>query len=183
MAHALIFKKVFFEFTTILLHFYVLVPWMQGTWDPRSATKDWTHIPRTGRQSLYHWTAREVPNPPHFLSKCPPHARHHARQGAQRQTRYWSQDPYCLFQGTKIWNQSTREDHILSVWTGRGGTGLTVELFWCLQPMEKVKSCHMSPGFDQPPSLTSLFKNKTLKYQDNRSSFLPQSTTDIKLHL
>ena len=89
----------------------------------------------------------------------------------------------ACFEGPRFENKVWESDQILSVWTGQGGTDLTVELFWCLQPVEKLKSCHMSPGFDQPPSLTSLFKKKTLKYQDNNSGFLPQSTTDIKLHL
>ena len=53
--------KVFIEFATILLLFYVLVFWLQGMWDPSSSTGDRTHTPCIGRRSLNHWTAREVP--------------------------------------------------------------------------------------------------------------------------
>ena len=53
--------KVFIESVTILLLFYVLVFWLQAMWDLSSRTRDQTHTPRTGRQSLNHWTAREVP--------------------------------------------------------------------------------------------------------------------------
>ena len=54
--------KVFIEFVTILLLFYVLVFWSQGMWDLSSPTRDRTHTPCIGRQSLNHWTAREVPS-------------------------------------------------------------------------------------------------------------------------
>ena len=53
--------KVFVEFVTILLLFYILVFWLQGTWDLSFPTRDWTCTPCTGRQSLNHWSAREVP--------------------------------------------------------------------------------------------------------------------------
>ena len=53
--------KVFVEFVTILLLFYVLVFWPLGMWDLSSPARDWTRITCTGRQSLNHWTAREVP--------------------------------------------------------------------------------------------------------------------------
>ena len=51
----------FIKFVTILLLFYVLVFWPQGVWDLSSSTRDPTHTPCIGRQSLNHWTAREVP--------------------------------------------------------------------------------------------------------------------------
>ena len=35
--------------------------WPQGMWDISSPTRDQTHTPCIGRQSLNHWTAREVP--------------------------------------------------------------------------------------------------------------------------
>ena len=54
-------KKVFIEFVTISLLFYVLVFWPQGMWDLSSLTRDQTCTPCIGRQSLNHWTAREVP--------------------------------------------------------------------------------------------------------------------------
>ena len=53
--------KVFIEFVTILLLFYVSVFWPRGTWDLSSLTGDGTRIPCIGRQSLNHWTASEVP--------------------------------------------------------------------------------------------------------------------------
>ena len=56
-----IFVLIFIEFVTILLLFYVLAFWLQGIWGLSSLTKDQTHIPCVGRQSLNHWTAREVP--------------------------------------------------------------------------------------------------------------------------
>ena len=53
--------KVFIEFVTILLLFYVLVFWPQGMWDLSSPTRDRTRTHCVGRRSLNHWTAREVP--------------------------------------------------------------------------------------------------------------------------
>ena len=53
--------KVFIEFVTVLLLFYVLVFSPQGMWDLSSPTKDRTCTPCIRRQSLNHWTAREVP--------------------------------------------------------------------------------------------------------------------------
>ena len=53
--------KVFIECVTVLLLFYVLVFWPQGMWDLSSLTRDQTCTPFIGRQSLNHWTAREVP--------------------------------------------------------------------------------------------------------------------------
>ena len=49
--------KVFTEFVTILLLFYVLVFWPGGMWDLSSPTRDRTRTPCIGRQSLNHWTA------------------------------------------------------------------------------------------------------------------------------
>ena len=54
--------KVFIEFVTILLLFYVLVFWPRAMWDLSSPTRDQTRTPCIGRRSLKHWTAREVPN-------------------------------------------------------------------------------------------------------------------------
>ena len=53
--------KVFIEFVTILLLFYVLVFWSRGMWDLSSPTRDWIGTPCIGRRSLNHWTTREVP--------------------------------------------------------------------------------------------------------------------------
>ena len=49
------------EFVTILLLLYVLVLWPLGMWDFISLSRDWIHTPCTGRRSLNHLTAREVP--------------------------------------------------------------------------------------------------------------------------
>ena len=53
--------KVFIEFVTIFLLFYVSVLWPWGTWDLSSLTRDRTHTSCIGRWRLNHWTAREVP--------------------------------------------------------------------------------------------------------------------------
>ena len=57
--------KVFIEFVTILLPFYALgfffFFWLQSMWELSSLTRDWTRTPCVGRQSLNHWTTREVP--------------------------------------------------------------------------------------------------------------------------
>ena len=53
--------KVFIEFATILLLFYVLVFWFQGMRDVSSSTRDRTHTPCIGRRSLNHSSAREAP--------------------------------------------------------------------------------------------------------------------------
>ena len=53
--------KVFIEFVTILLLFYVLGFWAHGMWDLSSPTRDRTRTPGIGRWSLNYWTAREVP--------------------------------------------------------------------------------------------------------------------------
>ena len=52
--------KVFIEFVTILLPFYVLVFWPRSMRDLSSLTRDRTRTPCVGRWSLNHWTAREV---------------------------------------------------------------------------------------------------------------------------
>ena len=57
--------KVFVEFVPILLLFYVLIlGGLQGMWDLSSLTRDQTCTPCLGRQSLNHWTTRELPKPP-----------------------------------------------------------------------------------------------------------------------
>ena len=48
--------KVFIEFVTLLLLFYVLIFWPWGRWDLSSPTRDRTCIPCSGRRSLNHWT-------------------------------------------------------------------------------------------------------------------------------
>ena len=52
--------KIFIEFITILLLFYVLVFWPWGMWDLSAQTR--TRTACIGRCSLNHWTAREVPS-------------------------------------------------------------------------------------------------------------------------
>ena len=41
--------KVFIEFVTALLLFYVMVLWPRGMWDLSSLTRDQTHTPCIGR--------------------------------------------------------------------------------------------------------------------------------------
>ena len=54
--------KAFIEFFTILLLLFIFWSvWQWGMWDLSSPTKDWTHTPYTGRQSLNHQTTRKVP--------------------------------------------------------------------------------------------------------------------------
>ena len=55
-----IFLKVFIEFVTILLLFYVLGFWLPDMWEICSPTRDWICTPYVGRWSLNHWTTREV---------------------------------------------------------------------------------------------------------------------------
>ena len=55
------FFRVFIEFVTRLLLFYVLVFWPWGMWDLSSPPRDGTHIPCIRRQSLSPCTTREVP--------------------------------------------------------------------------------------------------------------------------
>ena len=45
------FFKVFIEFVTVLLLFYVLVFWQRGVWDLSSPTRDRTHTRCIGRRS------------------------------------------------------------------------------------------------------------------------------------
>ena len=52
--------KVFTEFVTILLLFYVLGFWLWGKWDLNSPARGQTCTHCIGRWSLSHWTAREV---------------------------------------------------------------------------------------------------------------------------
>ena len=55
--HTQIIPKVFIEFVTILLLFYVLVFWLQGTWGFSFLTRD----PSIGRWIPNHWTVWEDP--------------------------------------------------------------------------------------------------------------------------
>ena len=41
-----------------MLPFYVLVFWPPGMWDPSSMTRNRTHTPCIGRQSLNHWKVK-----------------------------------------------------------------------------------------------------------------------------
>ena len=52
--------KVPIELVTILLLPYVLYIWPPSMWNLNSLTRDRTHTPCIGRQSLSQWTAREV---------------------------------------------------------------------------------------------------------------------------
>ena len=51
--------KVFIEFVTILLLFYVLVFWPQDMCDLGSLTRDQTCTPCTGRRGPNRWTTGE----------------------------------------------------------------------------------------------------------------------------
>ena len=53
--------KVFIEFVTTVLLFYVLSFLPRGMWDLSSLTRGCTCTHCVGRLSLNHWTAREVP--------------------------------------------------------------------------------------------------------------------------
>ena len=57
---------VFIEFVIMLLLSHVLALWVQGMSDSRSLTRDQTSTLCIGRESLNHWTAREVPNSSRF---------------------------------------------------------------------------------------------------------------------
>ena len=50
--------KVFIEFVTILLLFYVLAFWPKGMWNLWSPTRDQTCTSCIGRWGLNHWTTR-----------------------------------------------------------------------------------------------------------------------------
>ena len=63
--------KVFIEFVTVLILFYVLIFWAWGMWNLSSLTRSWTHLvpptttphsppPCIGRWSLNHWSTKEV---------------------------------------------------------------------------------------------------------------------------
>ena len=56
----LLISKVFLEFVTLLLLFYVLGFWPQDLWDLSSPTGNQTCTPWIGKRSLNHWTTREV---------------------------------------------------------------------------------------------------------------------------
>ena len=53
--------KDLIESVTISLQFYISTFWLGGWWDPSSPASDGTCTFCIGRQSLNHWTAREVP--------------------------------------------------------------------------------------------------------------------------
>ena len=53
--------KDLIEFVTISLQFYILAFCLGGPWGPSSPARDQTCNFCIGRQSLNHWTAREVP--------------------------------------------------------------------------------------------------------------------------
>ena len=61
------FLEIFIEVATMLLPLYVFLS--QGMWNLSSLTRDGTHTLCTGKQSLNHWIAREVPE--HRLSLMP----------------------------------------------------------------------------------------------------------------
>ena len=52
---------VFIKFVTVMLLFYILVFWLWGMWNLNSLTGDQTFTPCIEKQSLNHWTTKEVP--------------------------------------------------------------------------------------------------------------------------
>ena len=70
-----IFKSLYWICYHIASVIYVLIFWLWGLWDLISLTKGPTLIPCFGRQSLNHWTAREVPSLTHSLSANSKHRR------------------------------------------------------------------------------------------------------------
>ena len=57
--------KVFIEFGTIFLGFYIFGFWLWVMWDLSSPPRNWVHTTCIRRWSFNHWTAREV-----FWSPC-----------------------------------------------------------------------------------------------------------------
>ena len=55
--------KVFIEFVTILLLFYILVFWLWGMWGLNLTTRDWICTPCIGWWSLHPWTSRQISAP------------------------------------------------------------------------------------------------------------------------
>ena len=53
--------KVFIEFVTTLLEFYISVFWLRGMWDLSSLARDQTLTSCNGRFSPNLWTTKEVP--------------------------------------------------------------------------------------------------------------------------
>ena len=53
--------SLYWKFATVLLLFDVSVFWWRDMWELSFSTRDGTNTPYTGRGSLNHWTAREVP--------------------------------------------------------------------------------------------------------------------------
>ena len=51
----------FIKFLTVLSLLFVLVFWPPSMWDLSFLTRGQTHTPCIGRQSLTHWTTKEVP--------------------------------------------------------------------------------------------------------------------------
>ena len=52
--------KVFLEFDTVLLLFYVVILGVCEVWGLSSLDRDQSSTPSIGRRSLNHWTTREV---------------------------------------------------------------------------------------------------------------------------
>ena len=48
---------IFYNVASVLCFVFF---WLRGMWDLSSLTRDWTHATCVGRQSLNHWTTREV---------------------------------------------------------------------------------------------------------------------------
>ena len=97
-------KKIFIEFVTVLLLFYVLDFWPWGMWDLRSLTRDWISI---GRQNLNHWNTRKVPRLDDILTVFLNHG--------------------CTLEPLKLWGNSKGWALLQTKWTrisSRRGPGL-----------------------------------------------------------
>ena len=73
-----------------------------GMWNLISPIRNWTHTPCTGRQSLPHWTTREVPNYRYQQQYWMSLQKHYAK---------WKKPDtkdYILFE---IWKLRTQKDH------------------------------------------------------------------------
>ena len=117
-------EKVLIEFVRILLLFYVLVFWLQGMWDLKCLTRDWTHIPYIRRCSPNHWPAREVPS--HF--------------GFNFAFPKWCLVPFhmpIVWLDTSFWGEAMKQKRIALLFCQAKGdrTGFCLEKL-CLNPRE-----------------------------------------------
>ena len=87
--------KVFIEFVTVLLLFYVLVFHSWGLWDLRSPTRHQTWTPCSEKQSLNQCTVREVPQYSLFSKEI----KSSVKWGGRMRKVGWRDNNWCL----KLW--------------------------------------------------------------------------------